>query len=79
MDLLDRYLNAVSKGLPEAQREDIIRELSEDIVGEPAFLLPLLRIRGQLTLDEPAGGGTQLLVLGGEGRVGAHERRECPG
>lgn len=34
MDLLDRYLNAVSKGLPEAQREDIIRELSEDIRSE---------------------------------------------
>ncbi len=28
MSLLDRYLNAVAKGLPEAQREDIIRELS---------------------------------------------------
>ena len=34
MDLLDRYLNAVRKGLPEAQREDIIRELSEDIRSE---------------------------------------------
>ena len=34
MDLLDRYLKAVSKGLPEAQREDIIRELSEDIRSE---------------------------------------------
>jgi hypothetical protein len=34
MDLLDRYLNAVAKGLPEAQREDIIRELSEDIRSE---------------------------------------------
>jgi hypothetical protein len=34
MDLLDRYLNAVGKGLPEAQREDIIRELSEDIRSE---------------------------------------------
>jgi hypothetical protein len=34
MDLLDRYLNAVAKGLPEAQREDIIRELSEDICSE---------------------------------------------
>ena len=34
MDLLDRYLNVVSKGLPEAQREDIIRELSEDIRSE---------------------------------------------
>jgi hypothetical protein len=34
MELLDRYLNAVGKGLPEAQREDIIRELSEDIRSE---------------------------------------------
>ena len=34
MNLLDRYLNAVAKGLPEAQREDIIRELSEDIRSE---------------------------------------------
>ena len=31
MDLVDRYLKAVAKALPEAQREDIIRELSEDI------------------------------------------------
>ena len=34
MDLLDLYMNAVAKGLPEAQREDIIRELSEDIRSE---------------------------------------------
>jgi hypothetical protein len=34
MDLLDRYLKAVAKALPEAQREDIIRELSEDIRSE---------------------------------------------
>ena len=34
MNLLDRYLNAVAKGLPVAQREDIIRELSEDIRSE---------------------------------------------
>ena len=34
MDLLDRYLKAVGKALPEAQREDIIRELSEDIRSE---------------------------------------------
>jgi hypothetical protein len=31
MDLVDRYLQTVAKALPEAQREDIIRELSEDI------------------------------------------------
>ena len=34
MELLDRYLKAVAKALPEAQREDIIRELSEDIRSE---------------------------------------------
>jgi hypothetical protein len=34
MDLVDRYLKAVAKALPEAQREDIIRELSEDIRSE---------------------------------------------
>jgi hypothetical protein len=34
MDLVDRYLKAVEKALPETQREDIIRELSEDIRSE---------------------------------------------
>ena len=34
MDLVDRYLKAVAKALPEPQREDIIRELSEDIRSE---------------------------------------------
>jgi len=34
MDLVDRYLKAVAKALPEAQREDIVRELSEDIRSE---------------------------------------------
>lgn len=34
MDLVGRYLKAVAKALPEAQREDIIRELSEDIRSE---------------------------------------------
>ena len=34
MDLVDRYLRAVAKALPEQQREDIIRELSEDIRSE---------------------------------------------
>ncbi len=34
MDLVDRYLRAVGKALPETQREDIIRELSEDIRSE---------------------------------------------
>ena len=34
MELLDRYLKAVAKGLPETQREDILRELSEDLRSE---------------------------------------------
>ena len=34
MNLVDRYLKAVAKALPEAQREDIVRELSEDIRSE---------------------------------------------
>ncbi|HKW31554.1 MAG TPA: hypothetical protein VJN92_01015 [Candidatus Acidoferrum sp.] len=34
MDLVDRYLKALAKALPDAQREDIIRELSEDIRSE---------------------------------------------
>ena len=34
MNLVDRYLKTVAKALPEAQREDIIRELSEDIRSE---------------------------------------------
>jgi hypothetical protein len=29
MDLLDRYLKAVKKYLPQGQEDDIIRELSE--------------------------------------------------
>jgi hypothetical protein len=31
MELLDRYLKSVRSCLPEAQREDIINELSENI------------------------------------------------
>ena len=34
MELLESYLKAVGKGLPEAQREDILRELSDDIRAE---------------------------------------------
>lgn len=34
MDLVDRYARAVAKALPEAQRDDIIGELSEDIRSE---------------------------------------------
>lgn len=34
MELVDRYLKALAKGLPETQSEDILRELSEDIQSE---------------------------------------------
>lgn len=34
MNLVDRYLKAVAKALPEAQHEDIVRELSDDIRSE---------------------------------------------
>ena len=34
MELVNRYLKAVAKALPEAQREDIIGELTEDIRSE---------------------------------------------
>ena len=34
MQLLDNYLKAVAKGLPAGQREDILRELSDDIRSE---------------------------------------------
>lgn len=34
MDVVDRYLKAVHSALPTAQREDILRELSEDIRSE---------------------------------------------
>src|SRR2546423_8978683 len=34
MELLDRYLKAVGKCLPESQRDDILKELSEDIRSE---------------------------------------------
>lgn len=34
MDLVERYVSAVAKALPEEQREDISRELSEDIRSE---------------------------------------------
>ena len=31
MELVDRYLKTVGSYLPKAQKDDIIRELSEDI------------------------------------------------
>src|SRR5882757_8324255 len=34
MDQIDRYLNTVASALPDEQKEDIIRELSEDIRSE---------------------------------------------
>lgn len=36
MDLFDRYLHAVRTSLPRAQRDDIIRELSEDLHAQAA-------------------------------------------
>jgi len=38
-------------------------ELWEDLVGEPALLLPLLRVRRELALNEAADGPSQLFVL----------------
>jgi hypothetical protein len=43
-------------------------QLGKDLIGEPAILLPLLGVGGELPFDEAPGGGPQLLVLVGEGR-----------
>ena len=50
MELLESYLKAVGKGLPEAQREDILRELSEDIRAEMEE--KSAELRRPLTKDE---------------------------
>jgi len=50
MELLDSYLKAVGQGLPEAQREDILRELSEDIRAEMEE--KAAELRRPLTKDE---------------------------
>ncbi len=42
-------------------------QFGEDLVGEPAIVLPLLGVWGELAFDEPAGRLSQLLVLVGEG------------
>jgi len=34
MELIERYLKTVRTGLPPEQREDIVRELSENIYSE---------------------------------------------
>src|SRR5204863_3050919 len=58
-------------------------ELGEDLVGEPALLLPLRRVRRELAVDESAHGLAQLFVLVGKGRrERAHDtshsrRRPC--
>ena len=42
------------------------RELWENLIGEPALGLPLLRVRSQLAVEEAANGLPQLFVLLGE-------------
>lgn len=53
MDLLDKYLDAVGKCLPDAQREDITRELSANILAE--FDEREAELGRSLTEDERAG------------------------
>ena len=54
-------------GLRVLQPEQALRgELREHLVGEPALVLPLLRVRRQLALDEAADRLSQLFVLVGE-------------
>lgn len=50
MQLLDNYLKAVGKGLPASQREDILRELSDDIRAEMEE--KEVELRRRLTSDE---------------------------
>src|SRR5205807_735524 len=50
----------------------VLGELGEDLVVEPARLLPLLGVRAQLLVDEAPQRLAELLVLLGEGRVGRH-------
>src|SRR5205823_3022335 len=52
-------------------------EAGEHVVREPARLLPLGGVGIQLVLDEPADGGAELLVLGGERRNGAARCRRA--
>jgi Arc/MetJ family transcription regulator len=52
-------------------------ELAEQLVGEPAVVLPLLRVWRELALDEAADRLSQLFVLVGEGGRGwRHRSRE---
>ena len=64
-------LAAVLLGVLQAEEADP-RQLGEDLVGEPARLLPLGGVRAQLVGDEAPDRLAQRLVLVGEGRVGGH-------
>ena len=64
-------LAAVLRRVLQAEQA-LRRELREDLVREPAVLLPLLRVRRQLAVEEAADRRAQLLVLGGEGGIGIH-------
>ena len=67
-------LPAVLLGVLQAEEADG-RELGEDLVGEPARLLPLGRVGTKLVGDEAPDRVAQRLVLVGEGRVGRHPGR----
>ena len=64
-------LAAVLLGVLQAEEADA-RQPAEDLVGEPARLLPLGGVRAQLLGDEAPDRLAQRLVLVGEGRVGGH-------
>ena len=68
-------LPAVLLGVLQAE-EAHRRELGEDLVGEPARLLPLGRVGAKLVGDEAPDRVAQRLVLVGEGRVGGHRPRD---
>ena len=68
-------LPAVLLGVLQAEEADG-REPGEDLVGEPARLLPLRRVGAQLVGDEAPDRLAQRLVLVGEGRVGGHRRSD---
>src|SRR5207248_708122 len=70
-------LTAVLLGVLES--EVAVRgELVEDLVGEPALVLPLLRVRRELALDEAPRLHPEVLVLlrerGRHAPLGTHER-----
>ncbi len=59
-------LSAVLLGVLQPE-QTLCGELSEQLVGKPLLVLPLLRVRRELALDEAAGRSPELLVLLGEG------------